>query len=79
MSDRYKIANPNRLWVILKQLMKDVDRGAMTREEAGEELREVAVSLEAKYPGTEQLELVELDDLPKRLSDHLAANRRGKR
>lgn len=72
---RYKRANPSRLWVILKLLMKDVDRGAMSREDAAKELRDIATMLEERLPDVEQLELVNLDDLPKRLSDHLAKNR----
>ena len=76
MAVKYRHANSNIIFRRIKLVMKDEERGAMTREQAGEALHRLANELVETKPQVEQLSLIELDNLPERIQEHLKRNRR---
>ena len=76
MGMKYRHANSNIIYRRIKLVMKDEERGAMTREQAGDALHRLANELVEKKPQSDQLELIHLDDLPERIQEHLKQNRR---
>jgi hypothetical protein len=76
MGMKYRHANSNIIYRRIKLVMKDEERGAMTREQAGEALHRLANELVEKKPQPDQLELIDLNNLPERIQEHLKQNRR---
>ena len=69
---RYTYANPGYLGTQIKHVLKDLDRGALNREEAAMRLRLLADKLDARTEVIEQLTFEELQD---KIATHLRRNR----
>jgi hypothetical protein len=73
---RYKYANAYIIYRKIKLVMRDQERGEMSRESAAECLRMYADELEERVYPSEQMELIALDDVAVRVRQHLADNSR---
>lgn len=72
MGMRYTYSNPYYLGTQIKYVVKDMNRGALTREEAARRLRQLADKLEQLTPEMPELPF---DELPARIAEHLGRNR----
>ena len=72
MGMRYVYSNPFYLGTQIKFVVKDLNRGALDREEAARRLRQLADKLEQQV---EEMPELPFEDLPARIAEHLGRNR----